>query len=262
MALLWSLLFIDPLIVLSTIIHGSVSLIVSLFDPSGRQPLKVARAWARSLLLFPGIRVTVEGTGKIRTDGSYIFVSNHLSYMDTPVVLSHVPVQFRFLAKAGLFQIPFLGWYLSRGGHVPVPREDPRAAVRILTRAAEIIRARGISLLIFPEGGRAQDGVLQEFRDGAAYLAIKAQVPLVPLALIGTREVLPMGGKVFHRHPVLLRIGDPIPTAGMILRDRRALTQTARERIAAMLSGVSETEPGSVGRIVPEPAPDASGKSG
>src|SRR6266853_2735588 len=131
MALLWSLLFIDPLIILSTIAHGSVSLILALFDPTGHQPLRTARSWARSLLWFTGVRVTLEGWDKIRADGSYIFVSNHLSYMDTPVVVSHIPVQFRILAKAGLFQIPFLGWYLTKGGHVPVPREDPRAAVRI-----------------------------------------------------------------------------------------------------------------------------------
>jgi len=236
MALLWSLLFIDPLIVLSTILHWGVSMIVALFDPSGHRPLTVARSWARSLLLFTGVRVTVEGAEKIRADTSYIFASNHLSYMDTPVVLSSIPVQFRFLAKSGLFKIPFLGWYLTKGGHVPVPLGDPRAAVKILAHAAEIIREHRISLLIFPEGGRAHDGVLQEFRDGAAYLAIKAQVPLVPLALVGTREILPMGSKTFRRGRVTLRIGDPIPTDGLLSRDRRALTQTSRDRIASLLA--------------------------
>ena len=255
MALLWSLLFIVPLIVLSTIVHWTISLIATLFDPSGRRSFQVARSWARSLLRFPGVSVTIEGAEKIRADGSYIFVSNHLSYMDTPVVLTHVPVQFRFFAKSGLFQIPFMGWYLSKGGHVPVPRKDPRAAVRILTQAAEIIRTHGISLLIFPEGGRSRDGVLQPFQDGAAYLAIKAQVPVVPLALIGTREVLPMGSGTFHRHPVRLLIGDPIATEGMAIRERRALTQLARERIVEML-GASGTAPESVPSTLPARSSD------
>ena len=121
MALLWSLLFIDPLIILSTIFFGSISLVVSLFDTTGRTQIEVARVWSRSLLWFAGVRVTVEGISKINPDASYVFASNHLSYMDTPVVLSHIPVQFRFLAKKGLFQIPFLGTHLARAGHIPVP---------------------------------------------------------------------------------------------------------------------------------------------
>src|SRR5947208_5936217 len=147
MALFWSQVFIAPLIVLSTIMHGAVSLIVAVFDPSGRRPLGVARAWARSVLAVAGSKVSVEGLENINPEGSYVFVSNHLSYMDTPAVLSTIPVQFRFLAKAGLFRIPFLGWHLTNAGHIPVPREDPRAALRTLTQAAKTIRARGISLL-------------------------------------------------------------------------------------------------------------------
>src|ERR1051325_9705360 len=165
MALLWSLLFIDPLIILSTIFFGSISLVVSLFDTTGRTQIEVARVWSRSLLWFAGVRVTVEGISKINPDASYIFVSNHLSYMDTPVVLSHVPVQFRFLAKRGLFQIPFLGTHLSQAGHIPVPREDPRAAVKSMQLAAEAVVNKKISLLIFPEGGRSHDGRLRPFKE-------------------------------------------------------------------------------------------------
>jgi 1-acyl-sn-glycerol-3-phosphate acyltransferase len=238
MALLWSLLFVDPLIILSTIVHGSLSMVLAMFDPSGRQSLKVARAWARSLLAIAGAKVTVEGLENIDPEGSYVFASNHLSYMDTPSVLSNIPVQFRFLAKAGLFQIPFLGWHLKTAGHIPVPREDPRAAVRTLALAAETIRNRGISLLIFPEGGRSPDGVLQEFKDGAAYIAIKAHVPLVPIAIIGTREVLAMGSSTFRSGKVRIRIGEPIPTTGLALPARRELTQTVRARISAMTSAM------------------------
>jgi len=97
--------------------------------------------------------------------------------MDTPVALANIPVQFRFLAKRGLFQIPFLGTHLSRAGHIPVPREDPRAAVKVMQQAAEVIQAKKISLLIFPEGGRSHDGQMRPFKEGGLYIAIRAGVP-------------------------------------------------------------------------------------
>jgi 1-acyl-sn-glycerol-3-phosphate acyltransferase len=234
MAFVWSLVFVDPLIVLSTIVCGSISIVVTLFDKTGHSGIVIARFWGRSLLKIAGVRVTVEGLEKIDPNGAYVFASNHLSYMDTPVVLSRIPVQFRFMAKKGLFQIPFLGTHLAQAGHIPVPREDPRAAVKSLTRAAETIREQGVSVLIFPEGGRSMDGALQEFKEGAAYIAIKAGVPIVPIALIGTREILAMGSSTFHRGPVTLRIGDPIPTAHLTLRDREALTECSRKQIVAM----------------------------
>ncbi len=235
-AFLWSLIVVDPLIILSTILCGSVSIVVSLFDKKGDATLGVARAWARSLLFFVGVRVEVEGLEKIDPQGHYVFSSNHLSYMDTPVVLTAIPVQFRFLAKRGLFQIPFLGTHLTQAGHVPVPRDDPRAAVKTMTHAAEILHKRAISLLIFPEGGRSEDGNLRPFKEGAAYIAIKAQVPLVPIAIVGTRAVMPMGSAVLRRGSVRLRIGDPIPTAGLILKDRERLTNEAREQIVELLA--------------------------
>ena len=151
-------------------------LIVSLFETSGRRQIAVARVWARFLLWGSGVRVKVEGLEKIAPQGSYVFVSNHLSYMDTPVVLANIPVQFRFLAKSGLFKIPLLGTHLARAGHIPVPRDDARAAVKTMNMAAQVMRDRGTSLLIFPEGGRSQTGELAAFKEGAAYIAIRAGV--------------------------------------------------------------------------------------
>src|SRR5579864_9220251 len=161
MAFLWSVLVIAPLIVLATIVCGSVSVVASLFDSSGRAAMRVARVWSRSLLLFARVGVKVEGLKKLDPGASYVFCSNHLSYMDTPVVLSSIPAEFRFLAKRGLFQIPLLGTHLAQAGHIPVPREDPRRAIRTMTVAGKIMRERRISLLVFPEGGRSHDGVLQ-----------------------------------------------------------------------------------------------------
>src|SRR6202051_3649256 len=118
MAFLWSLVVIDPLIILSTILCGCVSITLTLFDKSGDSAIRVGRVWARSLLWIAGVRVTVEGLEKIDLHRNYLFCSNHLSYMDTPVVMSNIPAQFRFLAKKGLFQIPLLGTHLSQAGHI------------------------------------------------------------------------------------------------------------------------------------------------
>lgn len=242
MAFLWSLVVIDPLFILSTLLCGCVSIPLALIDKTGDSSMRVGRVWARSLLWIAGVRVTIEGLEKIDLNRNYLFCSNHLSYMDTPVVLANIPAQFRFLAKKGLFQIPFLGTHLSQAGHIPVPLENPREAVKTMTTAAAVMEQRSISMLIFPEGGRSEDGVLQPFKEGGAFIAIKADVPLLPIALIGTREVMAMGSSVIHSfRRVTLRIGDPIPTEGLALRDRGQLTEAAREQIVAMLTKPSET---------------------
>ena len=229
------LLFADPAIILATIFFGTISLIVSFFDSTGTVQIKVARVWARTLLAVSAVKVRVEGLQHIDPNGSYVFVSNHLSYMDTPIALANIPVQFRFLAKRGLFQIPFLGTHLSRAGHIPVPREDPRAAVKTMQVAAETIQRKRISLLIFPEGGRSHDGVLRPFKEGGIYIAIKAGVPIVPMVIIGSREVLPYGGGVVQAGDVTLRILESIETAGLSLKDRGAVTERLRELIVREL---------------------------
>ena len=203
-------LFAGPAVVVATIFFGCISLIVSFFDQTGAVQIRVARAWARALLAAGGVRVHVEGLEQIDPNGSYVFIANHASYYDTPVALAHIPVQFRFLAKRGLFQIPFLGTHLSRAGHIPVPREDPRASVKTMQRAAEVIQQKRVSLLIFPEGGRTHDGRLQPFKEGGAYIAIRAGVPAVPLVLIGTPKVLPYGSGVIQPGTVTVRILKPI----------------------------------------------------
>lgn len=235
MSFLRAYLITAPLIILATIFFGCISFAISLFESSGRKQIAMARAWARCLLAVSGVKVRVAGLEKIQRNGSYVFVSNHLSYMDTPVVLSNIPVQFRFLAKRGLFQIPLLGTHLARAGHIPVPRDDARAAVKTMSTAAQVIRERGISLLIFPEGGRSVSGEMAAFKEGAAYIAIRAGVPLVPIALKGTREILPYGSGHVRSGLVTMRIGDPIPTDGLELHDRGKVTDELRDRIVSML---------------------------
>lgn len=228
-------LIADPAVILLTMCFGTVSLFASLFDKKGTTLDRLAHAWAKTLLRATGIRVRVEGLGGIDPHGSYVFVANHLSYMDTPVALASIPVQFRFLAKSGLFQIPLLGNHLKSAGHIPVPLGDPRAAVKTMQLAAEKLREKNTSLLIFPEGGRSPDGVLYPFKEGGAYIAIRAGVPIVPLVLVGTREVLPFGSAVVQSGWVTLRVLPPIDTAAMTLKDRGELTAHLHELIAREL---------------------------
>lgn len=231
MGLLWTLLVVDPLIVLSTIVCGSIAAFSSPKNQS-----KMAHLWGRSILLFARVKLEVKGLEHIQPGRGYVFISNHLSYMDTPAVLSTIRVDFRFLAKAELFNIPFMGNHLKRSGHIAVPVDDPRGSIKTLALAAKTIQSLGISLLIFPEGGRSETGELREFKDGAAYLAIKAGAPIVPLALIGTREVLPMHGTKISSGKVTLLIGEPIPTSGLTVKDRAALTATIRDSVVQMLA--------------------------
>jgi 1-acyl-sn-glycerol-3-phosphate acyltransferase len=178
--------------------------------------------------------VRVTGRDRIVPNGSYVFASNHLSFSDTPVMLANIPCQFRFLAKAGLFNVPFIGFHLRRGGHIPVPREDTRAAVKAIQEAGRIVRERGVSLLLFPEGGRT-DGELRPFKEGAALLAIFAGVPIVPVAIRGTREVMPMGHWRMVPGKVEVHIGEPILTAGLSGKDRARLTEQVRSVVEGML---------------------------
>jgi 1-acyl-sn-glycerol-3-phosphate acyltransferase len=227
-------LVIAPLIVLATMVMGAVSTFASFLDPSGNRSHRIARLWSRMLIWISGMRVEAEGIEKIVPGRGYVIASNHLSLMDTPLVMAHIPLQFRFLAKKGLFRIPFIGGHLRRAGHVSIPRDDPRGSLKAMSETARIIQERGVSALVFPEGGRS-DGLMREFREGAAYIAIKAGVPVIPVAICGTREILAMGSLLIRPGKVGLRIGDPIPTAGLTLQSRAALTASLRAQVAAML---------------------------
>jgi 1-acyl-sn-glycerol-3-phosphate acyltransferase len=235
MSLVRSLLFSAPLIALCTIAMGTVSGIASFFDHTGNSLHRVARAWAKMLLAVCFIRVRVEGLEKLDPHGAYVFVANHGSFMDIPALLASLPQQFRFFAKKGLFRIPFLGTHLRRAGHFPVDRSSPRASLKSMLEAARIISGRGVSVLNFPEGGRTAEG-LREFKEGPAYIAIKAGVPVVPVAIVGMRELLPMGGIHLRSGNVVLRVGDPISTVGMEASGRTELTERLYREVSQLLA--------------------------
>jgi 1-acyl-sn-glycerol-3-phosphate acyltransferase len=229
-----ALLIRDPLVLVCTAVLGSISLIVSLWDTNGDSQMKVARVWARMVLFFAGARVKTIGLERIEKGVSYVIVSNHISYMDTPLLLAHLPVNFRFMAKQELCNVPFIGQHLTKAGHIAVPLDDWRAALRVLATVGVILVERGQSVLMFPEGGRSENGELQEFKDGAAYLAIKGNVKILPVCIIGIHDVLPMHSLHIRPGKVTLRIADPIDVAGLRTSDRVELTERLKQTIRDM----------------------------
>ncbi len=226
-----------PLFFLSTGIFGSLSLAASLFDRHGRLQHRIARVWARACLLCAASRLRILGAENLRKHAVAVYAANHTSYMDTPVVFSALPFQFRILAKKELWALPFIGWHLNRSGQIPINTDNPRATLSSLAAAAKTVRT-GTPLFVFPEGGRTADGTLQPFMNGAAYLAIRAQVPLVPIALHGVYDLLPIHTHHFHPGTLTLIAGEPIPTTGLNVRDADQLTQQIRETIQQLLAQV------------------------
>lgn len=212
---------------------GSISLVCSLWDRTGHAQHRLAQAWSRVLLALGFATCKVYGLEKIDPLKSHVLVANHSSYMDIPAIMGNVPLQFRFYAKKGLFSIPFLGWHLDRAGHLPVDRGDARASLKSMSEGARVVREQGISLLLFPEGGRTEHH-MRPFKEGAAHIAIKAGVPVVPIGLVGARQVLPMHSLMIRGGAIEIHIGDPISTADMTSRDRGRLSEMLQEQVAAL----------------------------
>jgi 1-acyl-sn-glycerol-3-phosphate acyltransferase len=230
-ALRWfSYVLMYPLIGGATVFFGTISLVVGLWDKSGSQQHFIARQWARVLLFVAISPVKLEHAERFASIGTAVYAANHLSYYDTPVLFAKMPFQFRILAKAPLWKIPFIGWYLNHSGQVPIDQTSVRAGVASLGRGVKTIQS-GLPMVIFPEGGRAFNGELQPMLAGAAYIAIKAQVPLVPLTLIGTYELLPIHVYALRPRPLKLIVGEPISTIGLTGKDADALT----ERLKAVI---------------------------
>jgi 1-acyl-sn-glycerol-3-phosphate acyltransferase len=222
-----------PLFFLWTAACGSGSLLVSLFEKSGRIQHRIARLWARGGVTISGSRLTIRGAENLRKHPVAVYAANHTSYMDTPVIFATLPFQFRILAKKELWGIPFIGWHLNRSGQIPIDTVNTHATLSSLGAGVRALRA-GMPLFVFPEGGRTPTGNLQTFLAGAAYLAIRSQVPLVPIALSGVYDLLPIHTRHFYPCDLTLVVGEPISTAGMSIRQADELTARLRAAIDAL----------------------------
>jgi 1-acyl-sn-glycerol-3-phosphate acyltransferase len=226
-------LILDPLILLYTLLLGSASFFVSFVDSDGSKQHGIARIWARWILATAMCPVRVVGAERIDPSRTAIYAANHISALDIPLLYASLPLQFRILAKQELLRYPFVGSYLKRSGQFAVDQTNARAAVRSLGRAIESLKA-GMPLFIFPEGGRAADGHIMPFMSGAFHASIKAQVPVVPLAIVHTFEALPMN--TFHIQPreLLLIVGEPISPEGLTMRELDVLAAKTQSVIEDM----------------------------
>ena len=230
-----------PMIALVTAACGLTALAISLVDKKGRAQHRIARFWARNGVRISLSRVKVEGAENLRKHPVAVYAPNHTSYMDIPVIFAALPFQFRILAKKDLWQWPFIGWYLHRSGQMPIDIANPHATLSSLGGAVKTLRG-GMPLVVFPEGGRTADGELKPFLSGAAYLAIRAQVPLVPIALKGVYDLLPIHTRHFYPGELTVQIGEPIETKGMTVRQNGELTERLRAAMEKMLETPSRTE--------------------
>jgi 1-acyl-sn-glycerol-3-phosphate acyltransferase len=226
--------FLIPAITVYTIVLGAASIVSSLFDRRGYFAHACARAWSWLILKTTGVRVRVEGLDRITPGTTYVFVANHQSIYDTPVVFASLPYQLRIIAKESLASFPVLGWHLRRGGHLFVDRRHPDRE-GILKRWRALV-SEGLSLIIYAEGTRSADGHTARFKAGSFMLAIEAGLPIVPLAVIGTRSVMPKGRLRTEPADVQLIVHDPIQPPSLdqaTVHDAKALADRVHAIVAA-----------------------------
>jgi 1-acyl-sn-glycerol-3-phosphate acyltransferase len=219
----------------TTIILGTAAIFLSLFDPSGNVPHRVARLWGKIQLRITGTRVWIRGLENIDPRKSYILVSNHQSTFDIFSLLGYLPLQFRWTAKAELFRIPFMGWAMSRIGYIPIERGSPKKAYRSMLRAAEVVR-KGTSVIIFPEGTRSPDGRLQPFKKGVFLIALKSQAPILPITIQGAARIMPKGDWRTYPGEVKIQIDPSIDTAGIPAATEAELSQRVRSTLMKNLA--------------------------
>ena len=225
--------FLIPAISLYAVVLGAASIVSSLFDRHGYFAHRCARAWSWLILKTTGVRVSIEGLDRIVPGTTYVFVSNHQSFYDIPVAFNSLPFQLRIIAKASLASFPVLGWHLKRGGHLFVDRDRPDRS-GILQRWRALV-AEGLSLIVYAEGTRSPDGHVARFKAGSFLLAIEAGLPIVPLAVIGTREVMPKRRLRTEPADVSLIIHDPIQPprlASPTIQDARVLAEQVHDVVS------------------------------
>jgi 1-acyl-sn-glycerol-3-phosphate acyltransferase len=219
------------LFVIVTVPAALATILLGVFDPQGKHVYGISRFWAWSILALGGVAVRIHGADRLDCQQAYLFVVNHQSNIDIPVLVQALRgFQLRWLAKKELLWVPLFGWAMWAGKHVAVDRGDGAGALATLKKAAKRI-ANGISVVVFPEGTRSPDGRLLPFKRGAFLLAVKTRAPVVPVTIRGTREILPKGSWRLGAGLVEVHVGAPIQTAGRGAGALRSLAQETQSAI-------------------------------
>lgn len=230
----WRTVFwLIPMIGVYTLVLGALSLISMLVDRHGFFAHRCARAWSYLILVTTGVRVRVRGQERVCPNKSYVFVSNHQSIYDFPVLITSIPNQLRIIAKASLGLFPVLGWHLRYTGHLLIDRA--RSGKTTLENIGRLMQ-RGHSLIVFPEGTRSTDGEVLKFKRGLFSLAIDCKLPIVPVAVVGSRHVMRKGRLMTCPGDVEIVIHDPLSTEDLERHDARALADQTREIIVTSVS--------------------------
>jgi 1-acyl-sn-glycerol-3-phosphate acyltransferase len=226
--------FIFYLIALFSFIVGYLAAhLIAFFRRSNKVRIfqAASRIWSRLLYLLSGVKVTVSGLENICPGQPYVLVANHQGIADIPILLAHLPVIFSFAIKRSLFRVPIFGDGISQAGHIPVDRESS-ASIGALKTMIRVLTSGG-SVLIFPEGTRSRDGSLGKFKGGFIMVASRSGVPVIPIAISGSYDILPRGERFFRPAKVKLSIGKPIQVKSE--HDGEKKIQEVREAIARML---------------------------
>ena len=204
--------FIYIWVILVTFVLGIAAMLTSFFSRSGNTAHQIAHIWAKSIMTVSGVKVNISGFENINPEMSYIYMCNHQSNFDILVLLAFLPVQFRWLAKAELFKIPIFGHGMRCAGYISIDRSNQASAFQSISEAARKIK-NGVSVMIFPEGTRSQDGKIKSFKKGGFVLAVDSGVPVVPIVLKGTHAIMPKGNLRISPGPVEMEIQKPIATS-------------------------------------------------
>jgi 1-acyl-sn-glycerol-3-phosphate acyltransferase len=227
----WRTVFVSiPVLTVWTTVCGTISLASTFIDRRGHFAHRCARVWARGILLTTGVRLERAGHAIPPESESCVFVANHASFFDIPIIFAALPRQLRIMAKEGLGRIPFIGWHLRLAGHVLVNRERPGAG--IFKRMQRMTR-QNASLIVFPEGGRSDTGDVERFKPGIFLLAIEHRLPIVPVTIDGSRRVMPPGRLMVSPTRVRVTVHPPIATADMTRDHARELAERVRQVVGS-----------------------------
>lgn len=222
--------------ILTFTLSGWVRLSILLRAPWARDHCSRASAfWGRSMVYMAGVRVRMEGADREKLDRPLIVVANHVSWYDVFVLAGFFPGKSRFVAKDELRRIPLFGAAWETCGHIRVNRGDRAEAVRSLNEAGDRIHRERLNVIVFPEGTRSPDGQLLPFKKGAFVLALQTGVPILPVGISGSRDVMAKGSFRIRPGEIRVRVGEPISVDGMTVADRDVLMARARDEIQALL---------------------------
>ena len=236
-----------PAIAVYTGFFGTLSIASSFFDKTGYFAHWCARTWSRWILRTTGVHVEISGLEQLDPKGTYVFVANHQSIYDIPILFWSLPHQLRIIAKESLGRFPVIGWHLRRTGHMLVDRSRPDRS-KIFGWASRLT-SHGLSLIVFPEGTRSRDGSVAKFKGGSFYLALEAGLPVVPLSIVGSRHVMLKGRLATYPGRVRLVVHPPIDTGGMQGGDARAFAERVRQIITPVAQSDKATPPPDTARL-------------